>query len=61
MFMPHLRRWFLLARTVAHTNSTGTTGRHIRLKKGFQKVDKFMREVRRAEETLRYRKEELHE
>jgi hypothetical protein len=31
----------LLARTVAHTNSTDATGRHIRFKKDFQKVNKL--------------------
>ena len=49
------------ADSCTHTNSVDGTGRPIRFKKDFQKVEKFVREVRRAEETLRRTKEDPHE
>jgi phosphoribosylanthranilate isomerase len=47
------------ADSCTHTNSVDSTGRPIRFKKDFRKVENFVIEVRRAEHAFQSRKEEL--
>jgi stalled ribosome rescue protein Dom34 len=44
-----------------HATSSEATSQYVRFKKDFQKIDKVMEKVRRAEEMLCYGKEELHD